>query len=201
MSFDTSRYAFDPWNNFAGVVMPQGRVQLDSDWNEWLAELGRRLRAGTLDIVGRAAVPLTTKNGFKIELAQSSTGGISVSIGQGRMYVDGLLAENHGLPAPDPQKWIPSSNTTGEFVYEFPGWDSALDEFVGASTVNYNQQPYFPGADTFAPFPQSGGPYLIFLDVWQREVTFLEHPDLIEKAQLPDTARRLQTLWRAQWLH
>src|SRR5258708_5625627 len=89
MSFDTSRYTFDPWNNFAGVVMPQGRVQLDSDWNEWLAELGRRLRAGTLDIVGRAAVPLTTKNGFKIELAQSSTGGISVSIGQGRMYVDG----------------------------------------------------------------------------------------------------------------
>jgi len=200
MSFDTSRYTFDPWNNFAGVVMPQGRVQLDSDWNEWLAELGRRLRAGTLDIVGRAAVPITTKNGFKIELAQSSTGGISVSIGQGRMYVDGLLAENHGLPAPDPQKWIPSSNTTGEFVYEFPGWDSALDEFVGAGTVNYNQQPYFPGADTFAPFPQSGGPYLIFLDVWQREVTFLEHPDLIEKAVGVDTAGRLQTVWQVKWL-
>src|SRR5258708_9772658 len=144
MSFDTSRYTFDPWNNFAGVVMPQGRVQLDSDWNEWLAELGRRLRAGTPDIVGRAAVPITTKNGFKIELAQSSTGGISVSIGQGRMYVDGVLAENHGLPAPDPQKWIPYCNTTREILYELPGWDSAVDEIFGAGSVHCNPPPHFP---------------------------------------------------------
>ena len=37
MSFDASRFPFDPWKDFAGVVMQQGRVQLDSDWNEWLA--------------------------------------------------------------------------------------------------------------------------------------------------------------------
>ena len=196
MSFDTSRYTFDPWNNFAGVVMPQGRVQLDSDWNEWLAELGRRIRAGTLDIVGRAAVPITTKNGFKIELVQNPNTGTSFSIGQGRMYVDGLLAENHGSPAPDPQKWIPANTKPGAYT-ELPGWDSALDEFVGTEPVDYYQQPYFPGA---APFPQSGGPYLIYLDVWQREVTFLEHPDLIEKAVGVDTAGRLQTVWQVKWL-
>ena len=57
MSFDGSRFTFDPWNDFAGVVMQQGRVQLDSDWNEWLGELGRRIRAGTLDTFGRAVVP------------------------------------------------------------------------------------------------------------------------------------------------
>jgi hypothetical protein len=31
MSFDNSRYTFNPWNDFLGVVMQQGRVQLDSD--------------------------------------------------------------------------------------------------------------------------------------------------------------------------
>jgi len=30
MSFDSSRFTFDPRNNFSGVVMQQGRVQLDS---------------------------------------------------------------------------------------------------------------------------------------------------------------------------
>ena len=30
MSFDSSRFTFNPWNDFLGVVMQQGRVQLDS---------------------------------------------------------------------------------------------------------------------------------------------------------------------------
>src|SRR5215470_3358010 len=66
MSFDASRFPFDPWKDFAGVVMEQGRVQLDSDWNEWLAILNRRIQAGTLDTVGRAVYPATTPYGFKI---------------------------------------------------------------------------------------------------------------------------------------
>ena len=66
MSFDTSRYRFDPWKNYSGVVMEQGRVQLDSDWNEWLAQLNRRIQAGTLDTLGRAAYPATTPFAFQI---------------------------------------------------------------------------------------------------------------------------------------
>src|SRR5271169_165899 len=97
MSFDSSRFTFDPWKDFSGVVMPQGRVQLDSDWNEWLAELSRRIQAGTLDTMGRAAYPATTPYAF--EITASSPGGVNqISIGPGRMYVDGLLAENHGDP-------------------------------------------------------------------------------------------------------
>ena len=94
MSFDTSRFTFDPFKNYSGVVMEQGRVQLDSDWNDWLAELSRRIQAGTLDILGRAAYPPTTPYAFLI----SFIGG-KLTIGPGRMYVDGLLAENHGDPA------------------------------------------------------------------------------------------------------
>ena len=153
MSFDSSRFTFDPWNNFSGVVMQQGRVQLDSDWNEWLAEFARRIRAGTLDTLGRAVVPLTTKTAFQIGLSQDASGNVSISIGPGRMYVDGLLAENHGLPAPNPQKWIPgggappaSSNAISRFTLS-PAWDSALDELTGVVGVDYTRQPYYPNAE------------------------------------------------------
>ncbi len=38
MTFDNSRFIFNPWNDYAGVVMEQGRVQFGpSDWNDWLA--------------------------------------------------------------------------------------------------------------------------------------------------------------------
>ena len=113
------------------------------------------------------------------------------------MYVDGLPAEIHGLPAPNPQKWIPPAGTgpvTGQL------WDSALDELRGPANVPYEQQPYYPNVSALAPFPQAGGPYLIYLDVWQREVTFLENPDLVEKAVGVDTTGRLQTVWQVKWL-
>ena len=64
MSFDCSRFPFRPGANFSGVVMQQGRVQLDSDWNEWLAEITRRIQAGTLDTFGRTVVPATTPDAF-----------------------------------------------------------------------------------------------------------------------------------------
>jgi hypothetical protein len=33
MSGDYSRVRFDPKKHFSGVLMQQGRVQLDADWN------------------------------------------------------------------------------------------------------------------------------------------------------------------------
>ena len=98
MSFDNSRYTFNPWNNYSGVVMQQGRVQTDSDWNEWLGELSRRMQAGTLDTVGRAVYPASTPSAFQITAETASDGSNHILIGPGRIYVDGLLAENHGDP-------------------------------------------------------------------------------------------------------
>ncbi|HEY0760112.1 MAG TPA: DUF6519 domain-containing protein [Acidisarcina sp.] len=195
MSFDSSRFTFDPWNNFFGVVMQQGRVQLDSDWNEWLAELSRRIQAGNLDTMGRAAVPQTTPSGFQITVP--IVGGTPVvNIGVGRMYVDGLLAENHGLPAPGSGGWAPAAGLApgpGPSL----GWDKALAELVGQNPVPYPSQPYFPSAP---PFPAAGGPFFVYLDVWQREITFCEDPDLVEKAVGVDTTGRLQTVWQVKWI-
>ena len=98
MSVDFSRFTFQPWKDYVGVVMQQGRVQLDADWNEWVAELARRLQAGTMDTLGpaeagRAVVPSTTPSGFEIPPSPATC-----SIGVGRVYVDGILVENHGAP-------------------------------------------------------------------------------------------------------
>ena len=50
MSGDYSKQRSDPSVDFAGVLMQQGRVQLDANWSEFIALHGRRLRAAT-DVV------------------------------------------------------------------------------------------------------------------------------------------------------
>ena len=44
MGADVSRVRFDPFRDFAGVVLQQGRLLLDGDFNEYVALLDRRLR-------------------------------------------------------------------------------------------------------------------------------------------------------------
>jgi hypothetical protein len=175
MSGDYSRKTFDAQRDFSGVLMQQGRVQLDADWNEMIGIISRRLRAETIDIIGRGTVPKETPDGFKIEITNGA-----LTIGVGRIYVDGLLAENHG-GAP----------------LEF---DPVLAEQRGTLAIAYNDQPYFPNVAAVAPAPTQGGPFLIYLDVWPREVTYLENPDLIEKAVGVDTTTRLQTVWQVRAL-
>ena len=171
MSFDTSRFAFNPWHDFLGVVMQQGRVQLDADWNDLVSQMVRRLQAGSLDTYGAAVVPRTTPDGFRID----AVGG-TLKIGVGRMYVDGLLAENHGTGTAD--------------------WRRDLAELVGSDALDYTAQPYYPEA----PELPAGGPHLVYLDVWRREVTALQHPELVEKAVGVDTTGRWQTVWQVKVL-
>ena len=172
MSSDISRQRFNPANNFNSVLMQQGRVQLDADWNEWNEILDRRWRSETIDIIGRCVVPLETPNGFEIQLS-----GGAMTIGRGRIYVHGLQAENHG---------------TGDLEF-----DAILAESRGLDPVPYDQQPYFPNA---TPLPKTGGPHLAYIDVWEREVTAVENPDLVENAVGVDTTSRLQTAWQVRVL-
>ena len=85
VKFDPQNDQLDSHGHFSAVLMQQGRVQLDSDWNEFAALLDRRWRAETADIVGRSAVPKETPEGFRIQIAP---GGLT--IGRGRIYVDGM---------------------------------------------------------------------------------------------------------------
>jgi nitrous oxidase accessory protein NosD len=182
MSGDYSRHRFDPHNNYAGVKMQQGRVQLDADWNEW-AEVGdRRTRAETVDtfgvsltpgITGVSVVSPQTPDAFLIDVS-----GGDVTIGLGRMYVDGLLAENFG-----------AQNASRIF-------EQVLAELYGQNPVAWHQQPYHPVPGNLP----GNGPHLAYLEVWQREVTHLQRPDLIEKAIGVDTTTRDQTVWQVRLL-
>ncbi len=180
MSFDTSRFHFDPWKNYSGVVMKQGRVQLDSDWNDWLAQLARRTQAETLDILGRAAYPATTPFAFLIDFDGSG----KLRIGPGRMYVDGLLAENHGDASS--VTWDPALGEMSNTPQPPPGTESGA--------ILYTAQPYLPGVTQ----PTDGATYLAYLDVWTRAVDYLQDPALIDPAVGIDTTGRLQTVWQVR---
>ena len=186
MSFDNSRFTFNPQKDYAGVVMQQGRVQLDSDWNEWLAEMIRRTQAGTLDTLGRAVYPATTPFAFHITV--SASGGTNeLKIGPGRLYVDGLLAENHGDPAT--AQWDPA-------LAEMSNTPQPPPEPRPAPSTT-RKQPFMPPG---TKVPAGNGPFLAYLDVWIRPVDYLNDPDLIDKAVGVDSTGRLQTVWQVRLL-
>ena len=174
MGADFSRVRLNPLLDYAGVELQQGRVLVDADANELVAIIDRRLRALASDTLGRATVSSTTADAFKIE----PVGG-TLRIGKGRLYVDGLLAENHG--APDPAKRV---------------FDPLLAETQFADPLTYPTQPYLPSP----PALPAAGTHLVYLDVWDRAVTPLEQPDLVENAIGVDASTRVQTVWQVRAL-
>src|SRR4051812_22557359 len=164
MAGDYTRATFDPHRDHAGVLMQQGRVTLDADWNELVELVDRRFRAETVDALGRCYVSKETPNAFAIALS-----GGTLTIGPGRAYVHGLLAENHGADPPE--------------------YDAVLGEVRGTAPLKYEDQPYLLDAANIAPLPTTGtGTYVVYIDAWEREVTYLQDGDLVEKAIAVDTA-------------
>lgn len=88
MKGDFSRKTFDPRKHYSGVLMQQGRVQLDADWNEQEAIGRRRTQVEARDVIGRCGAPRDDA-GFEVAIADNK-----LTIGAGRFYVDGLLAES-----------------------------------------------------------------------------------------------------------
>lgn len=172
---DNSRERFDPLRNYRSVNLNQGAVLLDADVNEGAAIADRWGRALASDILGRATVSQTTPDAFKITLAPDG----ALLIGKGRIYVDGLLAENHGAVSTDPTKLA---------------FDDLLSERVFVDPIHYLAQPHFPNPP---PLPPSG---LVYLDVWERKVTHLEQPDLVESAVGVETSSRVQIVWQVRVL-
>jgi len=172
MSGDYSRIDFDPLSDYSGVLLQQGRPLTDRDWNDQVAATSRRLRAGTVDTSGPALVSAVTADAFKI--VSDGAGGFVIK--PGRIYVDGLLADNHG---------------TGALQ-----WDPQLAELRGKDPWPYATQPYLPNP----PALPTSGTQVVFLDVWEREVTQFIDPNIVEKALGVDTTTRVQTVWQVKVL-
>jgi hypothetical protein len=176
---DFSRDSFDPIKRFSRVLMQQGRVQLDSDWNEQSDILLHYLRALATDLIGphggsgQPAFALITTEA-EIDNLKDATGNqlpedvrrklknslreSGFLFGSGRYYVDGLLCEN--------------------------------DSYTG-----FAEQQGYPFAATLSldDIRDDTGTFIVFLDVWERHVSCNEDGDICEVALGgPDTATRGQ---------
>jgi len=211
MKADFTRDAFDPLKRFTRVLMQQGRVQLDADWNEQAAILLRYTQALAADLIGPHGGP-TANLGFQIADSNVPT---DFAITPGHYYVDGILCELAPSSQPVPissiaqqpkQFRIPNSS-----VASFTSGHSILLSAEGQSTVatiqsvandvvtvdtdvsgilgapnpkaylnflTYETQPDYPAP----PGMTQGSSFQIYLDVWERLVTYVEDDSIREVA-------------------
>lgn len=179
---DITRDTFRPFRHFSRVLMQQGRVQLDADWNEQVDILLHYLRTFIGDVIGPYGGPgdsflvgkppvaaKTTKS--KRAAAKSAKaadtlqpGQYQLLIQQGHYYVDGILCEN--------------DDQDNDYTFSIP---SALIPSPATGTGN---KPVIAN-------------YFIYLDVWEREVTYLEDAHIREVALGgPDTTTRSKVVWQ-----
>jgi hypothetical protein len=119
MKGDFSRQTFDANKHFLRVLMQQGRVQLDADWNEQVAILLHYLQSLAADLIGQYG---GKGDGFLIEprlndLEQPIP--YDFTVRSGHYYVNGILCENDALvsytnqpdyPLPDSEKLEKNKN-------------------------------------------------------------------------------------------
>ena len=130
MGSDRARATYDPRQQYRSVVMQQGRVTLEADWNEGQQIFTEEMRKEALDFVGPSGTP---DDGYGIVLpARPTNPPFDFSIGPGIMYVGGVRAQldqpvqysnqpdwlDHG---PDDPDWVDlptlSAHPIDEFVY------------------------------------------------------------------------------------
>ena len=241
MKADFTRNTFDPWKHFTRVLMQQGRVQLDSDWNEQSSILLRYMQALATDLIGPHGGPAADL-GFQI--AEGSVG-TDFAISPGHYYVDGILCELASPSAPVPiekatgnknnQFQIPAASvsafnknknknygqlvllaadglsslllttiqsvTSEGLVTVTAGDGAALTTILDPANqraraysdfVTYLHQPDYPLA---AGSGLAAGSYLIYLDVWERLITYIEDDSIREVAlNGADTAARTKVV-------
>jgi len=173
MNGDFSRDSFNPAKHFTRVLMQQGRVQIDADWNEQISIFWQFWRSFVTDSVGPHAGPekdcgfyiaalgdlqklqVTSEERRRLQSILGRQGDFLIS--PGRYYLDGILCSN------------------GEYLL-------------------YSNQRGNP-----EPLVTNGPPYLIYLDVWERHITHFEDDSIREVAlNGADTCTRAKAVWQVR---
>jgi hypothetical protein len=171
---DFTRYTFNPQKHFMRVLMQQGRVLLDSDFNEQAAILLHYMQALARDLIGPHGGP-EDNCGFEIitsperleelepipenigDLKEALEAGDFI-IGKGHYYVDGVLCQN--------EDYVP-----------------------------FRKQPDSPDPGQL----EDDSSYLVYLDVWERHITPNEDDDIREVGLgAHDTAARSALVWQVK---
>src|SRR5258708_7480318 len=142
MAGDFSRSTFDPSRHYSGVLMQQGRVLVDAEWNEQIDIQQHRDLTETRDVVGRCGTP-KNEDGFDITPAPT---GDDLLIAPGRYYVDGLLCELGGSWVPVTISSLDNHTVILPWLY-LDGYDLDVGQWIEISA----QKPFFfriAGVDT-----------------------------------------------------
>lgn len=222
MRGDFTRSTYSPPKRYSGVRMQQGRVQLDADWNEQLDIQAHRDRVEARDVIGPSGVPKTGGgfqigvtpdateltispgrlyvNGILCELFATSvavTGAAGATLTLEALVADGVAFESH--------QWVElvsAGATSLHRITNVDGPGSAIDvapapAAAGAGATvrriaTLHHQPDLPPPSGAAP---AAGTYLVYADVWERMISGVEDPGILEPALGgPDTAVRTRTL-------
>lgn len=182
MKGDFSRISFDAAHHFSRVLSQQGRVTLDADFNEQADILLHLLRTLTRDLYGQHGGP-ADGSGFALSFGPAAPGeppptrNLRLQIGRGHYYVDGILCEAVDCDYAGQPDYAPSApDRSGA------GGDALL---------------------AWLKSPQEGQAFFVYLDVWERHVTWIEQASIREVAlgsSAPDTCTRSKVVWQVRTL-
>jgi len=269
MKADLTRITFEPSKHFSRVIMQQGRVQLDADWNEQAAILSHYLQALTADVIGPQGGP-EADLGFGIkaypsaplspvsndfQVAAFALNGVRQQ-GLGTYYIDGIRCEVDSTPVTVKVQSVsstpPGTATVQADQWTLDGTPFQLNQFVelfddvqlpnirpqfspravqitgvqiadaqrpgltltlqgvpsnlnSASApklrrlITYLSQPDYPVPDGEKLNATTGPTYLVYLDLWERHITYFEDDSIREVALGgPDTATRAKVVWQVK---
>ncbi len=188
---DFTRDTFDPHKHFLRVLMQQGRVQLDADPNEQSSILIHYLQSLAVDLMGPHAAP-AEDGGFEI----LSTGKQVDALGLDAKQTEELK-----------EKLEKNDFIVGKGKYYVNGILCENDGYI-----SYFDQPAAPVPipDTRKKTLEKGKNHLVYLDVWERHISYIQDeifsegniddPSIREVALGgPDTATRSQIVWQVKF--
>jgi hypothetical protein len=203
MKGDFSRDTFDPKNHFLRVLMQQGRVQLDADWNEQASILLHYIQTLAADLIGPYGGPV---GGFDIIALDPKDNNFGNNV---KNLVDKEFEDNS---ASDKEKRDDETarlqkifNTNGDFIigpgrYYVDGILCENEVYLG-----YKEQDDYPISDSKEDSVDPNAEKLIvYLDVWERHMAWYEQPysfvpGMREVAlRGPDTATRSKVVWQVR---
>ncbi|TMJ11347.1 MAG: hypothetical protein E6G94_16230, partial [Alphaproteobacteria bacterium] len=181
MKGDFSRDSYRPESRFSRVVMQQGRVQLDSDWNEQNSILIGTIRALTRDLFGPYAGP-AAECGFRIVTAENRQG----LPNEAQAEVEEALKADKGSLGDEDMLILAGRYYVG-------GMPIALER-----AMRFRAQLGYPfGQDQVSSLRQHN--WLAYLDVWEEYVCADQDPYLREAAlNGVDTCGRARIRWQVR---
>lgn len=155
MKGDFSRFTFDKYKNYNGLLRQQGHILLDSDWNEQAFIWIENFRQLTRDLIGDFGIPLaaneiTDNNSSALKISRfsvDSAGIIDFKISRGLAYISGypfiLNKDIYFRNQPDFPEPV-SPDISGDIIVFVEVWQKTINYIDD----NFIREPILGGPDT-----------------------------------------------------